>query len=189
MPGSPSSDPRRIATSSPSGHSPPNRLEPQTEQKAFTRPPSGLKTRISSSPEMRRKPERGTRPLRSAEGARMLSAPRAVAVIGPAEGRRHLEADTTAQARAVQRVLRARLCGHVRWTPPGHDESLDPLRITGRRAQRRACSNRGSSRTAAKSSSLRASSRNRGSSSTDRRRWANVSSPVSPASVAKHAKL
>jgi hypothetical protein len=55
------------------------------------------------------------------------------------------------------------------------------------RAQRRACSNRGSSRTAAKSSSLRASSRNRGSSSTDRRRWANVSSPVSPASFAKHA--
>jgi hypothetical protein len=55
------------------------------------------------------------------------------------------------------------------------------------RAQRRACSNRGSSRTAAKSSSLRASSRNRGNSSTDRRRWANVSSPVSPASVAKHA--
>ena len=56
-----------------------------------------------------------------------------------------------------------------------------------RRAQRRASSNRGSSRTAARSSSLRASSRNRGSSSTDRRRWANVSSPVSPASVAKHA--
>jgi hypothetical protein len=55
------------------------------------------------------------------------------------------------------------------------------------RAQRRASSNRGSSRTAAKSSSLRASSRNRGSSSTDRRRWENVSSPVSPASVAKHA--
>ena len=55
------------------------------------------------------------------------------------------------------------------------------------RAQRRASSNRGSSRTAAKSSSLRASSRNRGSSSTDRRRCANVSSPVAPASVAKHA--
>ena len=54
IPGSPSSDPRRIATSSPSGHSAPNRLEPQTEQKAFTRPPSGLKTRISSSPASRR---------------------------------------------------------------------------------------------------------------------------------------
>ena len=53
-----------------------------------------------------------------------------------------------------------------------------------RRSQRRASSNRGSSRTAAKSSSLRASSRNRGNSSTDRRSWANVSSPVSPASVA-----
>jgi GNAT superfamily N-acetyltransferase len=57
------------------------------------------------------------------------------------------------------------------------------------RAQRRASSNRGSSRTAAKSSSARACSRNRGNSSTDRRRWPNVSSPVSPASVAKHAKL
>jgi phenylalanyl-tRNA synthetase alpha chain len=53
--------------------------------------------------------------------------------------------------------------------------------------QRRACSNRGSSRTAAKSSSLRASSRNCGRSSTDRRRCVNVSSPVSPASVAKQA--
>ena len=34
--GSASSEPRRIATSSPSGHSAPKRLEPQTEQKAFT---------------------------------------------------------------------------------------------------------------------------------------------------------
>ena len=76
-------------------------------------------------------------------------------------------------------------------------ERVTALRVAGlllvehksqlRRAQRSASSNRGSSRTAAKSSSLRASSRNRGSSSTDRRRWANVSSPVSPASVAKHA--
>ena len=45
-----------------SGQPMPNRLEPQTEQNAFTRPPSGLKTRISSSPANRRKPERGTRP-------------------------------------------------------------------------------------------------------------------------------
>ena len=67
-----------------------------------------------------------------------------------------------------------------------HGGSGSPL-APDLRAQRRASSNRGSSRTAAKSSSLRASSRNRGSSSTDRRRWANVSSPVSPASVAKHA--
>ena len=44
------------------GHSAPNRLEPQTEQKAFTRPSSGLKTRISSSPASRRNPARGTRP-------------------------------------------------------------------------------------------------------------------------------
>jgi hypothetical protein len=55
--------------------------------------------------------EPGTRdaPLRPAEGPRVLSAPRAVAVIGPAERRRHLEADSTTQARAVQRVLRTRL--------------------------------------------------------------------------------
>ena len=30
-----------VPISSPSGHLFPNRLEPQTEQKAFTRPPSG----------------------------------------------------------------------------------------------------------------------------------------------------
>src|SRR5512132_9602 len=66
--------------------------------------------------------------LRSTEGARVLPAPRAVAVIGPAEGRRHLEADATAEARAGEWVLRARLCGHVGWTRPCHDESLDPLR-------------------------------------------------------------
>ena len=46
----------------PSGHSAPNRLEPQIEQKAFTRPLSGLKTRISSSPASRRNPARGIRP-------------------------------------------------------------------------------------------------------------------------------
>jgi plastocyanin len=45
--------------------------------------------------------------LRSAKGARVLSAPRAVAVIGPAEGRRHLEVDAAAEARAVERVLGA----------------------------------------------------------------------------------
>ena len=66
--------------------------------------------------------------LSSAEGARVLSAPRAVTVIGPEEGRRHLEANATAEARAVQRVLRARPSGHVRCTRPGHDESLDRLR-------------------------------------------------------------
>jgi hypothetical protein len=53
-------------------------------------------------------------PLRSAEDARVLSAARAVAVIGPAERRRHLEADTAAEARAVERVLGTRLSGHVR---------------------------------------------------------------------------
>ena len=62
-----------------------------------------------------------------------------------------------------------------------------PHRSPHRLPQRRASSNRGSSRTAAKSSSLRASSRNRGNSSTDRRRCANVSSPMVPARVAKHA--
>jgi hypothetical protein len=67
--------------------------------------------------------------LRPAEGARVLSASRTVAVIGPAKGRRHREADATAEARAVKWVLRARLCGRVRWTRPGHDEeSLDRFR-------------------------------------------------------------
>src|SRR5829696_7310517 len=47
--------------------------------------------------------------LRSAEGARVLSAPRAVAVIRPAKGRRHLEAHAAAEAGAVERVLGARL--------------------------------------------------------------------------------
>src|SRR5215207_6523439 len=50
--------------------------------------------------------------LRSAEGARVLPAPRAVAVIGPPERRRHLELDTAAEARAVERVLGAWLCSH-----------------------------------------------------------------------------
>ena len=50
--------------------------------------------------------------LCSAEGARVLSAPRAVAVIGPAKRRRHLEANAATEARAVERVLRARLSGH-----------------------------------------------------------------------------
>jgi hypothetical protein len=40
IPGSPSTDPRRIETSAPSGHSPPKRLEPQTEQKALTAAPA-----------------------------------------------------------------------------------------------------------------------------------------------------
>jgi hypothetical protein len=44
------------------GHSPPNRLDPQTEQNALTLPSSGLKTRINSSPASKRKPSRGTRP-------------------------------------------------------------------------------------------------------------------------------
>jgi ZIP family zinc transporter len=56
-----------------------------------------------------------------------------------------------------------------------------------RRVYRRASSNRGSSRTAARSSSSRACSRNGGNPSTPFRRWANVSSSTSPASVAKHA--
>ena len=70
---------------------------------------------------------------------------------------------------------------------PPLPERIDGLDCAGLSAQPSACSNLGSSRTAAKSSSLRASSRNRGRSSIDRCRWANVSSPVSPASVAKHA--
>ena len=74
--------------------------------------------------------------------------------------------------------------------PPGFPDS--PGRChrsagSGLRAQRRASSNRGSSRTAARSSSLRACLRNGGNSSTDRRRWLNVSSSMSPASVEKHA--
>ena len=50
--------------------------------------------------------------LRSAEAARVLSAPRAVAVIGPPERRRHFEADTPAEARAVERVLGVRFSSH-----------------------------------------------------------------------------
>src|SRR5262249_28073978 len=61
--GSPSSDPRRIAISSPAGHSPPTRLEPQTEQKAFTRPSSGRNVRISSSPTRRRDLSPGRGPV------------------------------------------------------------------------------------------------------------------------------
>jgi hypothetical protein len=57
--------------------------------------------------------------LGSAKGARMFSAPRAVAVIGPPKRRRHLEADTATEARAVERVVGARLCGHVKLTVPG----------------------------------------------------------------------
>jgi hypothetical protein len=59
--------------------------------------------------------------LGSAEGARVLSAPRAVAVIGPAKRRRHLEADATTKARAVERVVGTRLCGHVGPTVSGAD--------------------------------------------------------------------
>ena len=69
--------------------------------------------------------------------------------------------------------------------PPG--QAIGPYRYDDPEEERRACSNRGSLRTAAKSSSLRACSRKDGCSSTERRRWANVSSPVSPSSVAKHA--
>lgn len=49
-----------------------------------------------------------------AEGTRVLSAPRAVAVIGPAKRRRHLEANAATEARAVERVVGARLSGHVK---------------------------------------------------------------------------
>src|SRR5436309_1680169 len=51
--------------------------------------------------------------LRSAKGARVLSAPRAVAMICPTKRCRHLEADAAAKARAVNRVLGARHCGHA----------------------------------------------------------------------------
>jgi hypothetical protein len=64
--------------------------------------------------------------LRTAERARVFPAARAVAVIGPEEGRRHLEAHAAAETRAMEWVLPAWL-RHVRWTRPGHDESLDPL--------------------------------------------------------------
>jgi hypothetical protein len=57
--------------------------------------------------------------LGSAKGARMLSAPRAVAVIGPPKRRRHLEADAATEAGAVERVVGARLRGHVKRTVPG----------------------------------------------------------------------
>src|SRR5439155_6445402 len=63
IPGSPSSEPSRIEISSPSGQCAPNRLEPHTEQNALTAPPSGRKTRISSSPASKRNPSRGTRPI------------------------------------------------------------------------------------------------------------------------------
>ena len=53
--------------------------------------------------------------------------------------------------------------------PPG--ESIPQQGSRTLLVQRSACSNRGSPRTAAKSSSLRASSRNRGRSSIDRCRW------------------
>ena len=55
-------------------------------------------------------------PLCSAEGTGVLSAPRAVAVIGPAKRRRHLEANAAAEARTMKRIVGARLCGHVRPT-------------------------------------------------------------------------
>jgi hypothetical protein len=57
-------------------------------------------------------PVAGDPSLSSAEGARVLSAPRAVAVIGPAKRCRHLEADAATEAGALERVLRARLSGH-----------------------------------------------------------------------------
>jgi len=59
--------------------------------------------------------------LSSAEGARVLSAPRAVTVICPAKRRRHLEANAPTEARAIERVVGARLCGHVRPTVAGAD--------------------------------------------------------------------
>jgi hypothetical protein len=59
--------------------------------------------------------------LSSAEGARMLSAPRAMAVISPAKRRRHLEANAAAEARAIERFVGARLSGHVRPTVSGGD--------------------------------------------------------------------
>jgi hypothetical protein len=49
-----------------------------------------------------------------AERARVLSAPRAVAVIGPAKWRLHLEANAATEAGAVERVVGARVSGHVK---------------------------------------------------------------------------
>jgi N-methylhydantoinase B len=72
MPGSSSSGPSRTDTSSPSGQSPPNRLEPQTEQNAFALPPSGRKTRTSSSPARRRNRSRATRACASAPAPECL---------------------------------------------------------------------------------------------------------------------
>jgi hypothetical protein len=83
------------------------------------------------------------------------------------------------------RERRVSLLDH--WPAPSSWSTSLAQKVEGYGAQRRASSNRGSLCTAAKSSSLRASSRNRGSSSTDRRRWANVTSSMSPASVAKQA--
>src|SRR3954447_14680315 len=68
MSGSPSSVPSRTDTSGPSGHVPPNRLEPQCAQNALDiPPPGGRNTRVLSSPATNRNPSRGTRPWAEAE--------------------------------------------------------------------------------------------------------------------------
>jgi len=53
--------------------------------------------------------------LRQAEGPGVLSAARAVAMIGPEKGRRHLEADAAAQAGAAERAFRTWVAGHLGW--------------------------------------------------------------------------
>jgi hypothetical protein len=58
------------------------------------------------------KPRTRDASLRSAEGARVLPAPRAVAVVRPEERHGHLEPDAPAQAGPVQRALGARR-GHL----------------------------------------------------------------------------
>src|SRR5437763_821317 len=68
MSGSPSSAPSLTDTSEPSGHVPPNRLEPHCAQNALDMPPSGGRnTRMLSAPATKRNPSRGTRPWAEAE--------------------------------------------------------------------------------------------------------------------------
>jgi hypothetical protein len=48
-----------------------------------------------------------------------------VAVIGPAKGRRYLEADAATEARPVERIVGAWLCGHGRSTVSGANMHAD----------------------------------------------------------------
>jgi hypothetical protein len=99
--------------SSPSGHSPPNRLDPQTEQNALTLPSSGPEDPDQFLSGEQAKAFARDTSLRSAKGSRVLSAPRAMAMIGPQERSRDFEANAAAQAGAGKRLLGTRSSGHV----------------------------------------------------------------------------